>query len=131
RKAAAGLRVIAPHPARVLASPLCRTLETAAILAERAGWPTAIACPELVPGATPETLLQVLRRTPIKCIALVGHEPGLGRLIAECLSGSAHGRPFELRKLGAALLQFPGPVRASGAQLIWLAPARMLRALAD
>jgi phosphohistidine phosphatase len=131
RKAAAGLKVIAPRPARVLASPSCRTLETAAILADRAGWPSAVACAELVPGATPEALLRLLRRAPDECIALVGHEPGLGRLIAECLSSGAHGRRFELKKLGAALLRFPGAARAGGAQLIWLAPPRMLRALAD
>jgi phosphohistidine phosphatase len=130
-KAAAGLKVIAPRPARVLASPLRRALETAAILTERAGWPTALECPELLPGAPPEALLRLLRRMPDRCIALVGHEPGLGRLIAECLTASAHGRAFGLKKLGAALLAFPGAARAGGAQLIWLAPPRMLRALAE
>jgi phosphohistidine phosphatase len=131
RKAAAGLKVIARPPARVLASPLRRTLQTAAILTEGAGWPTAVGCPELLPGAAPEALLRRLRRMPDKCIALVGHEPGLGRLIAECLTGSARGKPFELKKLAAALLAFPGAARAGGAQLIWLAPPRMLRALAE
>jgi phosphohistidine phosphatase len=131
RKAAAGLKIIARRPARVLASPLRRTLQTAAILTERAGWPSAVGCPELLPGAAPEALLRLLRRMPDKCIALVGHEPGLGRLIAECLSGSARGRPFELKKPGAALLEFPGAARAGGAQLMWLVQPRMLRAIAD
>jgi phosphohistidine phosphatase len=130
-KAAAGLKVIAPRPARVLASPMRRALETAAILTEQAGWPTAIECPELLPGATSEALLALLRRMPDKCIALVGHEPGLGRLIAEYLTGSARGRTFELKKLGAALLEFPGAARAGGGHLLWMARPRMLRALAE
>jgi phosphohistidine phosphatase len=128
-KAAAGLKLIAPRPARVLSSPLRRTLETAAILTDRAGWPTATECPELLPGAAPEALLSLLRRMPDKCIALVGHEPGLGRLIAAYLTGSARGRTFELKKLGAALLEFPGAARAGGARLVWMARPRMLRAL--
>jgi phosphohistidine phosphatase len=130
RKAAAGLKVIARRPARVLASPLRRTLETAAILTEHAAWPGAVECPELLPGATPEALLSLLRRMPDKCIALVGHEPGLGRLIGACLTSSARGRTFELKKLGAALLKFPGAARPGGAQLVWMARPRMLRALA-
>jgi phosphohistidine phosphatase len=130
-KAAAGLKVIAPRPARVLVSPLVRTRQTAAMLSEQAGWPAAVDCPQLLPGATPEALLVVLRRMPNRCIALVGHEPGLGRLLEACLSGSAHGRAFTLKKLGAALLEFPGAARAGGGRLIWLAPPKMLRALAN
>jgi phosphohistidine phosphatase len=131
RKAAAGLKVIAPPPAQVLVSPLRRAHQTATILTERAGWPAAVECRQLLPGATPEALLALLTRMPDKCIALVGHEPGLGRLLQVCLDHSAHGRAFGLKKLGAALLEFPGPARAGGGRLIWLAPPRMLRALAD
>jgi phosphohistidine phosphatase len=131
RRAAAGLKVIAPPPARVLVSPLRRAQQTAAILAERAGWPAAVECRQLLPGATPEALLALLTRLPDKRIALVGHEPGLGRLLEVCLGGSTHGRAYALKKLGAALLEFPGAVRAGGGRLIWLAPPRMLRALVD
>ena len=130
-KAAAGLKVIAARPARVLSSPLLRTRQTAAILSARAGWPAAVECPQLLPGATPEALLAVLRRMPERCIALVGHEPGLGRLLEVCLSGNARGRAYALKKLGAALLEFPGAARAGGARLVWLAPPKMLRGLAD
>lgn len=129
-KAAAGLKAIAPRPVRVLASPLRRTLETAAILTDRAGWPPAIECLQLLPGATTEGLLSLLRRMPDKCIALVGHEPGLGRLIAEYLTGSARGGAFELKKPGAALLEFPGAARAGGARLVWMVRPRLLRGLA-
>jgi phosphohistidine phosphatase len=130
-KAAAGLKVIAQRPGRVLVSPLRRTCQTAAILTERAGWPAAVECPQLLPGAPHDALLALLKRLPDKCIALIGHEPGLGRLLEVCLTGSAHGRAFGLKKLGAALLRFPGAARAGGAQLLWLAQPRMLRALAE
>ena len=42
RRAAEGLRRIAPRPLQVLASPLERTRHTAAILTKYAGWPDAL-----------------------------------------------------------------------------------------
>jgi phosphohistidine phosphatase len=128
RKAAAGLKQLAPAPGRVLVSPLTRTRQTAAILTEVAGWPEAIACAELAPGGSPEALLAVVKRTRATRIAVVGHEPGLGRLLAVSLPGTAAAQGFRFRKMGAALLSFRGAARAGGARLDWLLPARVLRA---
>src|SRR5205814_3002469 len=74
RKAAQGLKRIADPPARVLASPLSRAQETAAILTRLAGWPEASVCVQLLPGASPEELLALLARTRDRSIAVVGHE---------------------------------------------------------
>src|SRR5207249_7220892 len=63
RKAALGLKRIADPPARVLASPLSRAQETAAILTRSAGWPEASVCVQLLPGASPEGLLALVART--------------------------------------------------------------------
>src|SRR5215472_5848349 len=104
RKAAAGLKQLTRAPGRALVSPLVRARQTAAILTEVAGWPRATVRPELAPGGSPEALLVVLKRMPETRIAVVGHEPGLGRLVAVSLAGSAGPQSFRFRKMGAALL---------------------------
>jgi phosphohistidine phosphatase len=128
RKAATGLARLAPRPQRVLVSPLRRAQQTAAILSEYAGWPAASPCPALAPGVASAALLQALRRIPASPIALVGHEPDLGRLLALCLGGSGATGALPLKKMGAALLAFEGTARAGTARLAWLLPPRILRA---
>ena len=127
-KGAAGMKQLVLRPARVLVSPLLRARQTAAILTEIAAWPRPSECAELAPGVAPEALLAVLRRLTEKRIAVVGHEPGLSRLLAAALAGNAAPQAFRLRKMGAALLSFPGSARAGGARLEWLLPAKALRA---
>ncbi len=129
RQAAAGMKLLLRKPTRVLASPLTRTRQTAEILTEVAGWPPAELCAALAPGSPPETLLTMLRRMPDARIALVGHEPGLGRLVAVSLPGAAAKQAFHFKKMGAALLTFEGAVRAGGARLVWLVPPKLLRAV--
>ena len=128
RKAALGLKRITEHPAQVLVSPLRRAQQTAAILTQFAGWPEARECVQLLPGAAPEGLLALLARSRGSRIAVVGHQPGLGRLLAACLPGSVGAAAFEFRKMAAALLAFQGAARAGRGRLIWLLPPRILRA---
>jgi len=128
QKAAAGMKQLVRRPARVLVSPLVRARQTAAILTKVAGWPKATDCAELAPGGSPEALLAVLKRMPETRIAVVGHEPGLGRLVAVTLPGAAGAQGFRFKKMGAALLVFQGSARARGARLAWLVPAKVLRA---
>lgn len=128
RKAALGLKRITASPAQVLVSPLRRAQQTAAILTQFAGWPAAVECAQLVPGAAPEGLLALLGRSRGGRIAVVGHQPGLGRLLAACLPGGVGAAAFEFRKMGVALLSFEGAARAGRGALIWLLPPRVLRA---
>jgi phosphohistidine phosphatase len=128
RRAAAGLKRIAPRPARVLTSPLRRTEQTAAILAQYAGWPKASTCPLLQPGGSPQGLLTLLARGQDQLVAVVGHQPDLGRLLAICLPGHAGSAAFEFRKMGVALVAFHGAPRAGQGELRWLVPPRLLRA---
>ncbi len=128
RKAALGLKRVTEHPARVLMSPLRRAQQTAAILTRFAGWPEAAPCEQLLPDAAPQALLALLGRTRERRIAVVGHQPGLGRLIAACLPGEVGAAAFELKKMGIALLSFQGVARAGRGQLIWLLPPGILRA---
>jgi phosphohistidine phosphatase len=129
RRAAAGLRKLALRPVRVLASPLERTQQTAAILAQYGGWPKALPCPLLLPGSSPQELLALLARTRGQRLAVVGHQPDLGRLIAVCLPGGAGSAAFELRKMAVALIAFDGAPRAGQGELRWLVPPKLLRAV--
>jgi phosphohistidine phosphatase len=129
RTAAAGLRRIAERPALVLTSPLLRTRQTAAVLTQIARWPRARNCAQLAPGTPPEELLALIARERAGRIALVGHEPDLGELLAACLSGGARTPAFEFKKMGVARLAFDGRARAGRGQLLWLLPPRVLRAI--
>ena len=67
-----------------------------------------------------------------KRIAVVGHQPGLGRFLAACLRAEARGGvspgAFELKKMGVALISFSGAPRVGGGVLNWFVPPRILRA---
>ena len=129
RQAARGVKRIVPRPARVLTSPLLRAQQTAAILAQVAGWPRATLCPQLRPDASPAALLAVLARAREARIAVVGHQPDLGRLLAACLPRDIDSAAFELRKMGIGLVAFHGAARTGHGELIWLVPPRLLRAV--
>jgi phosphohistidine phosphatase SixA len=113
----------------VFTSPLERTQQTAVILTQYGSWPKALPCPLLLPGGPPQELLALLARTRGQRLALVGHQPDLGRLIATCLPGTAGSAAFDLRKMAVALIVFPGAVRAGQGELRWLVPPKLLRAV--
>jgi phosphohistidine phosphatase len=129
RQAAAGLKRIAARPALVLTSPLVRARDTATIFAQTARWPKAVECEALSPGGSLEAALEEVRRQGGKaeCVAVVGHQPHLGRLLALCLTGNARSEAFELKKSAVVCLQFEGPPRAGQGVLTALLPPRALR----
>ena len=132
RKAAAGLKQITERPQCVLVSSLMRAKQTATILTEFAGWPKSTECAALSPDESPEEILSILATQKEKIVAVVGHQPGLGRLLAACLPAQVRGgvnpEAFELKKMGAALISFPKTARAGTGALQWLVPPRILRA---
>lgn len=127
RKAAIGLKTLARTPNRLLTSPLMRARQTAEILTDVAGWPRAEEVPELSPGTPLRQVMALLGKERGKRVAIVGHQPDLGALLAACLI--ADGRPLavELKKSAVACLSFAGPPRPGRAVLKWLATPRMLR----
>ncbi len=129
RRAAAGLGRILEPPERVLSSPFVRAVETAAILTTHAGWAQASPCTALAPEVPPEELLEALRAEPARRIAIVGHEPQLGRLLAQCLASAARPDALALKKPGVAFLSFDGAPRAGQATLCWLVSPSVLRAI--
>jgi phosphohistidine phosphatase len=129
RKAAAGLKELTKPPGRVLTSPLVRARQTAQILTDMAGWPAAEEIAELSPGEPAMAVLTVLAKDRGKLTAVVGHQPGLGHLLAACLIGDGGALPIEMKKNAVACVSFEGAPRAGHAALKWLATPRMLRAL--
>ena len=129
RRAAAGLKRIVKRPALVLTSPLVRARDTAAIFTQAAHWPKAEECDALSPRGSLEAVLEAVRRQGGKsdCVAVVGHQPHLGRLLANCLRGDAHAEAFELRKSAVVCVQFQGAPRAGQGMLTALFPPRALR----
>ncbi|MGH8217210.1 MAG: SixA phosphatase family protein [Steroidobacteraceae bacterium] len=129
RQAAGGLKRLVDRPQLLLTSPFTRAKQTAAILTAYAAWPNALDCSALSPGESPEVALDAIRAEPQNLVAIVGHQPGLGRLIAACLPGKAQSKGFELETFGAALLSFDGAPRAERAVLIWLLTPSIIRRL--
>ena len=130
RKAAAGLASLVETVECVLTSPLARARQTAQILSAVTRWPHAREVAELAPGHTPDQVLARVRTEKAEVLALVGHEPGLSELIAASLAGAGARLQCELKKGGAACLEFPSTARAGQARLAWLVTPKALRALA-
>ena len=142
RAAARGIASLIDVPGAVATSPLVRAVETAGELCAafaggrgRARQGMAGAPPEpeelpaLAPDAEPAALLPWLRaRSGLDLVAVVGHEPHLGRLASFLLAGE--GADFiGLKKAGACLIDLgdrPGP---GTARLLWLLAPSQLRRL--
>jgi phosphohistidine phosphatase len=130
RRAAAGLRRLGIRPARVYTSTLARPRQTAAILASEARWPEATAIDALAPAQPVRQLMRMLAAQHVARIAVIGHEPYLGHLLAGCISADTDPPQVEFRKGGIACVAFRGAIRPGGGRLRWLLTPRMLRALA-
>ncbi len=126
-RAAAGFSRLEPELTRILTSPLLRARQTAEILREQLSGPEPEAWPPLAPGVALERLLADLRGAG-EAVALVGHEPCLGRLLSLAVSGRA-GDGTPLRKGGIARLVFERAPRPGGGRLAWLLTPRLLRRL--
>lgn len=114
-------------PAVVLSSSWVRAWDTAAILANETGWPHAVRERTLeTEGGEPavDAILAVLRsREAQGTVALVGHEPVLGELVARLLGGHAS---VIFRKGAVALLDVD-PVEGRGSLLGLVPPEAVER----
>ncbi|MDZ7749561.1 MAG: histidine phosphatase family protein [Halofilum sp. (in: g-proteobacteria)] len=130
-RVAAGLAAAAPAPALSLTSPYARARQTAAAVAAAFGGVEVTEEPTLAAGGTPADILAALVahcRGDAGGIAVIGHEPDLGRFASYGLAGTS--RSFlSLRKGGACLLEFPALPRAGNAPLVWALDPEHLEAL--
>lgn len=126
RKAARGLYALLPGISQIATSPFLRARQTAEIVAVAYHGLEIAPLPALVPGEAARTLLVWLRAQPEDAVlALVGHEPDLGRLAGWLLCGKPSGF-MKFKKGAAALIEFAGAPAAGKGMLAWLLSAAQL-----
>ena len=113
----------------ILTSPFVRARATADILAR--GLDRKIPLERyqpLAPGHAPADAARALAKYKrAKAIALVGHEPDLGKLAAWLIGAR---EPLQFKKGGVARIDVPALPPAQNGRLVWLATPKMLRSLA-
>lgn len=129
QQAAAGIRLEAGPLQRILTSPLLRAQQTAEILASEFPGAEYATTETLSPGEPRASLLDELAALPEKdTVAVVGHEPDLGILVAVLLCSTPQAA-IQMKKGGAALLNFPSHIAAGEGTLLWLLTPGQLRAI--
>jgi phosphohistidine phosphatase len=132
RRNARGLQRVAPPIDIVASSPYVRAFDTAQIVVETLGLDSEI---EVIDALTPEqpsdALLPWLQKQPQDAtVAVVGHEPHLGRLVTWLMTGSAESHVL-FKKGGVCLLDLGVRPSAGSALMQWLLTPAQLRAIAD
>ena len=126
RRAARGLHQIVPAIDVLVSSPLTRANETAEILRRE----YEIACIESAEALQPDVALDDVVAWMAKyragVVAIVGHEPQLGRLVTYLISGVDHAG-VELKKGGASMIDFEGKPEKGAGVLRWSIPPGRLR----
>src|SRR6267143_2444710 len=128
RVAARGLARVTRRPDLLLTSPLPRARATAEIAARAFANIAPTIEPALARSSVDGIVAALKIPPPDARIALVGHEPLLGALLARLL-GAARGAQLAFAKGGAALVDLPNGPAAAG-RLRWFLKPRILRALA-
>ncbi len=128
RAAARGLARIAHRPDVLLTSPLPRARVTAEIAAGAFTSLDLTIEPALAHGSVDAIVVALKRHPAGATVALVGHEPVLGALLARLL-GATPDDGFAFKKGGAALVDLPDGPEGAG-RLIWFIEPRILRTLA-
>jgi len=130
RDAIRGVLKLEAAPDAVWTSPLQRADETARLLAEIVGEDTTREThDELAPGGSYRSLIEALGQVhDTKLLALVGHEPDLGKLAGVLLFGAPAALP--LKKAGACCIEFEDTPAPATGRLRWFLPARTLSRLA-
>lgn len=131
RKNILGLQTIVPKIHTIVSSPLRRAQQTADLLAQTYSHAHRETLPALAPLGPAIEILNYLKihGQTTHTIALIGHEPTLGRLVTWLLSGQSKNW-MPLKKGGACLLEFPHEVTPEEAQLCWALTPQQLRKLA-
>jgi phosphohistidine phosphatase len=129
RRAARGIAWLESGPVTVMTSPASRARATAQILADAFDEPhEPQAMSSLAPGGSWRETLRALALVPADAhVALVGHEPELGRIAGALLFGPRASVP--LKKAGACGIALDSPGVAAG-ELRWFLSPAVLRALA-
>lgn len=117
----------------ILTSPLVRARQTADLLQAGATprrRPPIVEMPALAPGHNPDRTVRAMLAEARRFteVALVGHEPDLGLLLAWLLGhddNDLHDTPFIVRKGSVCRVDVDRRTRA--AHLVWFAPPKLMR----
>ncbi len=125
RKAARGLVEIGVEVDLILTSPFVRARQTADILSEQLrGNPPVVETSALVPGAAHADLIaELANHAKRSAVALVGHEPGIGRSAARLVGARG---VFEFKKGGVCRIDLDSLPPEGPGRLIWFVPPKML-----
>jgi len=112
----------------LLTSPLVRSTQTAEIARRVCG---IAAPPELLPALCPggdyhRVLERLAECKPADVVALIGHEPDLGKLAGVLIFG-APATTLPIKKAGVVVVDFAGKVEAGKGLLRAFLPPRLLR----
>ena len=126
-QAARGLKRLFPVT-RILTSPLLRATQTAEILRTTYSLTRAIEeVASLAPiGSHREILARLRALRPSEHVALVGHEPDLGKLAAVLVFGAPNGN-LPIKKAGACVVDFVGHPEPGTGKIVAFLPPRLLR----
>ncbi len=130
RQAAEGLRVLGVRLDLLLTSPYRRAVETAEIVASALGGADPQELSALASGAALEQALAALGKVRgCEAVGLVGHQPDLGFLASQILTGSPETSPLPFKKGAVACFEVDRTRTGLGARLDWFLTPRQLRML--
>ncbi len=131
RRNAAGLRRTASHIELLASSPLVRAQQTARIVADEFQLRDIETIEAMRPDRHPREVITWLAKiSPDATIAVVGHEPHVGALVAWCVAGS-DAQSVVFKKGGVALIEFDGKPAAGTGRLHWFVTPAQLRIMAE
>ncbi len=127
KRNAVGIARAFPGLDLIATSPFARATETAGLLAQAYARVETVVVASLASGGSRKQLASWLAsRRRDERVAIVGHEPDLGELVAWLVAGRA-ATAFPMRKGGACLLEIPGATEGGAAELRWFLPPSLLR----
>jgi len=130
RRCTEGLRAVGVRLDLILTSPYRRAAETAEIVARTLGGVETNVLAELAAGADTDVLLGALRPyRHLEALGLVGHQPDLGLLASQVMTGSPGTCPLGFKKGGVACFDVAAPRGPLRGELVWFMTPKQLRAL--
>jgi phosphohistidine phosphatase len=127
----AGLRDLVEEIDVIGASPLLRAQQTAKIVAKAYDDLPVATVDDLLPESDPPALINWLQQhATLDVVAIVGHEPNLGRVVTWLMSGVETSR-VAMKKGGTCLLEFSDSVAGGKGTLRWLLTPSQLRRIGD